>query len=464
MIGLCLKAGRATVLFLTVVLLALVALADWSVGNSVSLSVLYILPMMLGAVVLRPWETAGLALLCAFLRACFDVPASHAEIVLRFAFASLAYFSSGLFVTALVRNRELVVESLAKVQHEEELRREAEEQLALLVESSPAGILTLDQTGTVLAANRAANTLFAIPDGQTLQGRSINAYLPLLSDALRVEIGPEAFRTAAQCQGHRQSGEIFLAHTWFSSYTAHEGLRLAAIIVDSSEEMRDREEQNFHQLVRYNRIAAAAISHEVRNMCGAISLACSNLREKRGLAMDEDYIGLANLVRGLERLSSFELQSRASETIEEVSLQAVLDNLRIMIEPDWREIGAVVEWQVPRNVPNVAGQSNGLLQAFLNLAQNSHRAVQEMPSRELRIAVSAKSRTALVSFEDSGPGIAAPERLFQPFQSGADGTGLGLYISRAIVRSYGGDLRFESRPQGSCFVVELQIVEAVRLE
>ena len=46
-------------------------------------------------------------------------------------------------------------------------------------------------------------------------------------------------------------------------------------------------------------------------------------------------------------------------------------------------------------------------------------------------------------FEDSGPGIAAPERLFQPFQQGAEGTGLGLYISRAVLRSYGGDLRFE---------------------
>jgi len=99
-----------------------------------------------------------------------------------------------------------------------------------------------------------------------------------------------------------------------------------------------------------------------------------------------------------------------------------------------------------------------LLPAFLTLLQNSHRAVLESPSRELNITVSVGDRNAIVRFQDSGPGVSAPERLFQPFQQGSDGTGLGLYISRAIVRSYGGELRFEPQSSGSCFEVELQLV------
>ena len=62
---------------------------------------------------------------------------------------------------------------------------------------------------------------------------------------------------------------------------------------------------------------------------------------------------------------------------------------------------------------------------------------------------------AQVRFVDSGPGILEPERLFEPFQSGGDGAGIGLYVSRAVVRSYGGDLRFEPQPAGACFCVEI---------
>jgi two-component system sensor kinase FixL len=448
-----LRSGKTKVLLISGCLVALIAISDWAVGNTVSLGVLYILPTMLGALVLRPGETAAMAIFCALLRARFDVPSSRAEIALRFVFASLAYFASGLFVTALARNRELAVESLAKVQKEQTLRREAEEQLRVLVESSPAAILTADHRGVILAANNAAAELFSVPPGQGIKGRVITSFLPLLDDALHLDAG---FRTSVQCYGRRADGEMFLADTWFSTYRGPEGTRLAAIVVDSSDEMRDREEQNLRQLMRYNRIAAGAVSHEVRNLCGAISLLCSSIGDKHNLTQDEDLKGLIHLVKGLERSVALELHSRSQETVEEISLRAVLDSLRIVIEPGWRDAGGAVRWRVPENLPRVLADSPGLLQVFLNLSQNSHRAMREVSIRELTICVAAEDQKVAVRFEDSGPGVAAPERLFQPFQQGAEGTGLGLYISRALVRSYGGELRFEPREHGSCFVVELQ--------
>ena len=401
--------------------------------------------------------TALLALLCVFLRSLFDTPGSRAEVILRFVFAFAAYFSSGLFVIALVRNRRLVADHLTKIQQEQEMRREAEDQLRVLVASSPAAILTVDHRGVVLAANRAADTLFAIPEGQTLQGRTIGSYLPVLLDALSLRNVPEDFRTAAQCQGRRENDEIFLANTWFSSYAAPEGARLAAIVVDSSEEMRDREEQNLRQLLESNRITAAAVSHELRNFCGAISLVCSHLKHKPVFDGDEDFQGLANLVDGLEKITALELNSLAKEQVEATALQPVLDSLRIVIDAEWKEIDGAVRWHYPTKLPPVIADPHGLLQTLLNLSQNSHRAVRESPVRELNITVTITDGRASIRFEDSGPGISNPERLFQPFQQGADGSGLGLYVSRAVVRSYGGELRFEPRAQGSCFVLELQV-------
>lgn len=296
-----------------------------------------------------------------------------------------------------------------------------------------------------------------IPESATLVGRPITPYLPLLSDALRFEIGYEAFRTAAQCHGRRENGEIFLADTWFSSYTTSDGPKLAAIVVDSSEEMRDREEQNLKQLMKYNRIAASGVSHEVRNLCGTISLLSSNLREKHNLAADEDYQGLVTLVKGLERIASFDLHSRVQDAVEAIELKKVLDQLRIMIEPNWQELDGTVGWELPEEIPLVVADPQGLLQVFLNLVQNSLRAVAEGSVRALDVAVLFGEQRVLVYFQDSGPGVPAPELLFQPFQAGADGSGLGLYISRAIVRSYGGDLRFDPSARGCCFVVELLV-------
>ena len=457
MIAFFLKAGKPQVLSVAAVVIALIALADWAVDTRASLGLLYIIPMMMGAAVLVPWQTGLLGLLCAVLRAAFDLPHPQLlELLLRFLFAFLAYTGLGLFVTALIRNRELAVRHLADVRREQSLRREAEEQLKVLAESSPAAIITINGAGIVLAANKAADALFSISGENALRGRRIGDYLPVLSDALQYQSGSEGLRTAAQCQGRRENGEVFLAHTWFSSYTAADGPRLAAIVVDSSEEMRDREEQSLQQLMKGNRIAAAAVSHEVRNLCSAISLVCTNLTDKHSPIRDDDFQGLIKLVGGLERIASMDLQWRAQDTLEHVSLQEVLDDLRIVIESDWREINGQVSWRLPPEMPFVVAERHGLLQAFLNLAQNSHRAVQDCSVRELSISVSIGEQAAVVCFRDTGPGIPAPERLFEPFQPGSDGTGLGLYVSRAVVRSYGGDLRFEPQPAGSCFTVEVQ--------
>jgi signal transduction histidine kinase len=270
-----------------------------------------------------------------------------------------------------------------------------------------------------------------------------------------VDAGREGLRTAVQCQGNRENGEIFLAHIWFSTYYSTEGGRLAAIVVDSSEEMREREEEGLQQLLRGNRIAAAALAHEVRNLSVAMSLLTANLRRRQGLAHDDDLQGLTTLLNGLQSIASQELQARSQDEAAPISLREVLDSLRIITEPAWRDIDGRIHWEMPSTLPQVVAEPRGLLQAFLNLARNSQRAVQAEEIRELYVTVDLPPGKAVVRFRDSGPGIASPEKLFEPLQQGAAGSGLGLYVSRYIVRSYGGELRYEPGDSGSCFAVEL---------
>ena len=82
------------------------------------------------------------------------------------------------------------------------------------------------------------------------------------------------------------------------------------------------------------------------------------------------------------------------------------------------------------------------------------------------IAVSGSEKGALLSVRDQGIGVAPEDqaRIFEQFERTADsrkhaaGLGLGLYITRQIVRLHGGDIHLESAPgQGALFTVELPL-------
>ena len=173
-----LRARKSTILISTVALVLAATVADWVMGHNISLAALYILPMIVGAVVLKPRETALLAVVCSYLRSWFDVPGTPADLALRFIFAALSYLACGLFVAALVRNHEQTTRHLTEMRTEQARRSEAEEYLRVLAESSPAAIFTVNGAGLVVAANEAANRLFLLPPDHPLEGRSIGGYLP----------------------------------------------------------------------------------------------------------------------------------------------------------------------------------------------------------------------------------------------------------------------------------------------
>jgi len=228
------------------------------------------------------------------------------------------------------------------------------------------------------------------------------------------------------------------------------------MLVDSSEDLRDEEESSLHHLLVASRLAVGAVSHEIRNVCGAISVVYENLSHGPELAQSEDFRALGNLVEGLGKIATLELrQSAGSEDLAPVDLGSVLDELRIVTEPSLRESGVLVRWHVPETLPRVWAERHNLLQVLLNLTKNSQRAMEDQKQKEFRVSACVEGERVVVRVRDTGHGIPNPERLFQPFQEGAEATGLGLYLSRAFVRTFNGDLRYEPGPPGCCFALDL---------
>jgi signal transduction histidine kinase len=264
------------------------------------------------------------------------------------------------------------------------------------------------------------------------------------------------FSTTMQCRGRRRDGEVFPADVWFSTYKTSSGPRLTAVLVDNSESLRVQEEASFHQLVAGSRLAVGAISHEIRNICGAISVISTNLSRNREFAQNEDFRALENLVEGLGKIAALELQQSADgQQPAEVDLYSVLDELRIIVDMPLRDAGITIHWELSNTLPRVWADPHYLLQALLNLTKNSERAMKGQDRKELTISASPSEDRVIVRICDTGRGVPEPERLFRPFQAGADATGLGLYLSRAFVRAFKGDLRYEQESIGSCFALDL---------
>jgi len=164
---------------------------------------------------------------------------------------------------------------------------------------------------------------------------------------------------------------------------------------------------------------------------------------------------LGTLLQGLERIASSGLRAPTARGRAVSDLGTVLDEARIVIEPSLHEDGIDVAWSVEPGLPLVEADHQGLLQVFVNLARNCRQAMQNSPRRELRISAIQENDLVVVRFRDTGPGVTHPEELFRPFQPGADSLGLGLYVSRAILRAHGGGLRHEPQSEGCSFAVDL---------
>jgi C4-dicarboxylate-specific signal transduction histidine kinase len=114
-----------------------------------------------------------------------------------------------------------------------------------------------------------------------------------------------------------------------------------------------------------------------------------------------------------------------------------------------------VHWDVSGDLPSVWADRHRLLQVLLNLMRNSERALEGQEERRIEVAAAADSGRVSIRVADTGPGLASANHLFEPFQPGAESTGLGLYLSRALLRSFGGDLRHDPTLTGCAFIIEL---------
>ena len=216
------------------------------------------------------------------------------------------------------------------------------------------------------------------------------------------------------------------------------------------------------------------MSHELRTPLNAI-LGYAQLMERRPgrSAEDRDQLGrilgagehllsLINDVLSLSKIESGGLDLRTGSFGTTALLEGVLDMQRIRAEAKGLELRLEADPALPAYLD---GDAAKLRQVLVNLLGNAVKFTQR-GSVVLRAGYTPGWATFTV--EDTGPGISDEDQrqLFQAFFQAAsqplaaEGTGLGLHISRSLVHLMGGELALESRlGEGSRFTVTLPLPE-----
>ena len=223
--------------------------------------------------------------------------------------------------------------------------------------------------------------------------------------------------------------------------------------VNAQVERRDlaRRAQRAEKLAAVGTLTAG-LSHEIRNPLNAAALQLTVL-ERRLRKLDpaltppllEPLTLVRDEIRRLEHILQDFLQFArpAHVTLRPVALDEIISRVVALLKNDAERRQIELEC-VARPVVGALGDADQLRQVFMNLTLNALDAAGE--GGRVRVENFSDSEGSHVYVDDSGPGIAPEQRdrLFEPFfTTKAQGSGLGLPISHAIVSQHGG--RIEMR-------------------
>lgn len=218
---------------------------------------------------------------------------------------------------------------------------------------------------------------------------------------------------------------------------------------------------------------SAGISHELNQPLMAVQSFAENGVQfiERGAPQRaaENLARIAELAHRMGRIIKNLRAFSKQETVRQVQvdLSAVIASALDLTQARREQMGVTLDYDLPAVCVRVRGGEVRLVQVFVNLVTNALDAMTQVAQRKLTIEVCCDARVVTITIRDTGHGVVAPEKVFDPFYStkeigAAKGVGLGLSISYAIVQSMDGEIRVENTDSGACFSVVLQRMQQDR--
>jgi PAS domain S-box-containing protein len=347
------------------------------------------------------------------------------------------------------------------------LYREAEErgQAALVLGYVADGVFLVDASGAVQLWNPAAEAITGI-SAEAVLGRPVEEVIPgweSLAEAVTVASAPAASTApAATLPVQIRDREVWLsvAGVSFADGTVYA--------------FRDRTEERRLEELKTDFIAT--VSHELRTPIAAVHGAAQTLER-------EDVVFTDDLRRRLLSVIS-DQSERLAHLVSDILLTSQVESDRLVLASEQVDVADVarraieaarahapdelsLELEAPPTLVPVSTDRDKLRQVFGNLVANAIKYSPDAGRIEVRLE--PRENRLRIAVRDEGVGIPQSEqqRIFEKFYrlpnviNAVSGTGLGLYITRELVRHMGGSIWVESSEGiGSTFFVELPLASA----
>ncbi len=357
-------------------------------------------------------------------------------------------------------------------------RKALEERFRLSVEACPNGMVMVDESGVVVLVNREVERLFGY-SREELLGESIEKLVPEAArgahPGLRRRFAGEPRRRAMgsgrDLFGRRKDGAEIPVEIGLNPIQAPDGLFVLASIVDISERLKAQEElrRSNEDLEQFAYVASHDLQEPLRMVASYTELLAQRYEGQLDERADK-YIRYAVdgakrmqlLITDLLRFSRIDSQSKPFAPTElNAVVQEVID---ARLAAALHEAGGTV---AVAELPVVQADEVQIGQVFQNLISNALKFRPEDRPPEVHVAAERQGPMWLISVRDNGIGIEEEyaERIFEMFQrlhgvGTYSGSGIGLTLTRKIVRRHGGQIWFESTPgSGTTFYFTLPVDE-----
>jgi len=307
--------------------------------------------------------------------------------------------------------------------------------LGSLLDQTPAPLLALHPDGVIRTGNRAARTLFRTDDRLIQPPDALVTALnsPSVTERLTVTLdtegGPRAFAVS------------------MSDLVGPEGALRLAVLLDIQPEIRAAEAAALRDLLQ-------VLSHEIMNALTPIAslagTAVDLLGDETPASTGQARDAVETLARRAEGLTRFvdayrTLARLPPPSLKPTRLGALLGEVARVFRSRWERKGVMLEVSEPALDFDLDLDMDLLVHALMNVMSNGAEAALAAPGdrRLVKLTVRARENGAVLTIEDSGPGVAQADRdrVFRPFfTTKSEGTGVGLSFARQVALSHGGDL------------------------